>query len=169
MNTMNNGRKPTFFFNTMPTRYHQSWRDKFDSARTKEELDNIKNLCCKNCRFTCGLKLCRFENDYILYREMIDDIRRPKVVYVDKPKPEVFVRSREYKISPQHQCVKSCKTQITKMLKHNLTDEVKDVLAQVSSHIDGARFKRAYNLCVKHNIIKIAETIEKFLATKEVK
>ena len=162
-----NNKKPTRFINNMPTEYHQSFRDNFKSVMSKQELDRLKDLCCKNCHFTCGLKPCAFENDYILYREIIDDIRKPTVVYVDKPDPLKFIprptKEREYKIKPKVKCRQMCKIQITKMSKKEEYKDIREVLSQISEHIEGFRFKRAYNLCIKNNIDKLAKILGEFI------
>ena len=160
-------KKPTRFINNMPTEYHQSFRDNFEYVNSKEELDRLKDLCCKNCRFTCGLKPCAFENDYVLYREIIDEIRKPLVVYSDKPDPKLYIprppKEREYKIKPKVKCRQMCKIQITKMSKKEEHKDILEVLSQISEHVEGFRFKRAYNLCIKNNIDKLAETLGKFI------
>lgn len=161
-------KKPTRFINNMPTEYHQSFRDNFKSVNSKEELDRLKDRCCENCRFTCGLKPCAFENDYILYREIIDEIRKPSVVYSDKPDPKLYIprppeQDRIYKIKPKTDCARVCKGQISKMSKKITDNNVLDILSQVYEHVKGFRFKRAYNICVKNGINNLAKILGKFI------
>ena len=56
-----------------------------------------------------------------------------------------------------------CKIQITKMSKKEEYKDIREVLSQISEHIEGFRFKRAYNLCIKNNIDKLAKILGEFI------
>ena len=66
-------------------------------------------------------------------------------------------------IKPKIKCRQMCKIQITKMSKKEEYKDILGILSQVSEHVEGFRFKRAYNLCIKNNIDKLAETLGKFI------
>ena len=158
--------KPTRPFNTMQTEYHQSYRDAFKDVQTKEELDRLAQKCCNNCIFkqrrTCGLIPCKFENDYQWFRDIIEDVRAPKVIYKNnEPK-------REYKIKPKTQCKRTVKAYITRMSKKASVED-QAVMISIQEHINGERFKRALNLAKKHNFNTIVETINDYIGASAAK
>lgn len=161
--------------------YQQYWIDIFEKVRSKEELDRAFEMACSGYTDESGIKVasgcnrqcscvpykCPVYREYQRWRGIIDDIRKPTVIYVDKPDPKKFmprvVKERAYKIKPKVKCRQICKIQITKMSKKEEYKDVLEVLSQISEHVEGFRFKRAYNLCVKNNIDKLAETLGKFI------
>ena len=161
--------------------YHEYWIDKFEKVRSKEELDRAFEMACDgrtdesgievatgcNRRASCDSRKCPIYREYKRWRNIIDDVRKPTVIYIDKPDPKKFiprpVKERDYKIKPNVKCRQICKIQITKMSKKEEYKDILDTLSKISEHIDGFRFKRAYNLCIKNNIDKLAETLGKFI------
>jgi hypothetical protein len=161
--------------------YQQYWIDKFEKVMSKEELDRAFEMACSGHTDESGIKVatgchrqgscipnkCPIYREYKKWRGIIDTVRKPTVVYVDKPDPKKFIprpiKERDYKIKPKVQCRQMCKIQITKMSKKEEYKNILGVLSQISEHVEGFRFKRAYNLCVKNNIDKLAETLGKFI------
>jgi hypothetical protein len=149
--------------------------------RTKEELDRAMNQICTGLKDNSGntiqtecyhqsrciQRICPIYIEYLKLRNIIDDIRKPTIIYVDKPDPRKFIpkpiKERDYKIKPKVKCRQMCKIQITKMSKKEEYKDILEILSQISEHVEGFRFKRAYNLCVKNNIDKLAETLSKFI------
>lgn len=149
--------------------------------RTKDELDKaFENVCCGlkddngkwimgECfhQATCVQHLCPIYKEYVKLRDIIDDVRRPRVIYVDNPDPRkwrpVVPKEKNYKIKPKVQCRQICKIQIAKMVKKITDENTLSVINQVAEHVEGFRFKRAYNLCVKNQIDNLANTLEKFI------
>lgn len=149
--------------------------------RTKSELDRAMNQICTGLKddsgntiqdgcyhqSRCIQRICPIYIQYLKLRDIIDDIRKPTVIYVDKPDPKKFIprpiKRKARKIKPNTECRRICSIQITKMSKKEEYKDVIEILSQISEHIKGFRFKRAYNLCVKNNINKIAETLGKFI------
>ena len=152
-----------------------------DVPRTKEELTRAFEQICtglkdKNGKWIVGEchhqgkcieYKCPIYKEYIRLYNIIDETRRPKVVYLNEPDPNKFIprpiKERDYKIKPKVQCRQICKIQITKMSKKEEYKDILGILSQVSEHVEGFRFKRAYNLCIKNNIDKLAETLGKFI------
>jgi hypothetical protein len=161
--------------------YQQYWVDTFEKVRSKEELDRSFEMACSGYTDESGIKVamgchrqascipckCPIYREYKRWRGIIDTIRKPTIVYVDEPDPKKFIprpiKERDYKIKPKVQCRQMCKIQITKMSKKEEYKDILEILSQVSEHVEGFRFKRAYNLCVKNNIDKLAETLSKFI------
>ena len=161
--------------------YQQYWIDTFEKVRSKEELDRAFEMACGghidesgvkvatgcNRQATCIPCKCPIYREYKRWRNIIDAVRKPTVIYVDKPDPQKFIprpkKDRDYKIKPRVKCRQMCKIQITKMSKKEEYKGVLEVLSQISEHVEGFRFKRAYNLCIKNNINKLAETLGKFI------
>ena len=162
---MNN--KPTKFFNIMPNGYFQSFRDNFSAVRSQEELDRLKEKCCKNCYFnkigTCGLRPCKFENDYLLYREIIDAIRKPTTVYVEAPKR--LSNTREYNIKPETQCIRTVTSIISKRIKIN-DENITSELLVIKENIEHKRFKRALHYAQKGNFDSIVKVINNYINKK---
>ena len=149
--------------------------------RTKEELDRAMNQICTGLKDNSGntiqtecyhqsrciQRICPIYIEYLKLRNIIDDIRKPTVIYVDKPDPRKFMprpkKEREYKIKPKKNCARVCKIQISRMSKNITDNNVLDILSQVYEHVEGFRFKRAYNICVKNGIYNLAETLGKFI------
>lgn len=161
--------------------YQQYWIDKFEKVMSKEELDRAYEMACGgytdeygvkvangcNRQASCDPSKCPIYREYKRWRNIIDEVRKPKVIYVDRPDPQKFIpkpiKEREYKIKPKVKCRQMCKIQITKMSKKEEYKDILGVLSQISEHIDGFRFKRAYNLCVKNNIDKLAKILGEFI------
>ena len=161
--------------------YQQYWVDTFEKVRSKEELDRAFEMACSGYTDESGIKVssgcnrqgccipykCPIYREYKRWREIIDEVRKPTVIYIGKPDPKKFIprpiMERDYKIKPKVKCRQMCKIQITKMSKKEEYKDILGVLSQISEHIDGFRFKRAYNLCIKNNIDKLAETLGKFI------
>ena len=161
--------------------YQQYWIDTFEKVRSKEELDRAFEMACSGHTDESGVKVapgcnrqgfcipckCPIYREYQRWREIIDDVRKPTVIYVDKPDPRKFMprpkKEREYKIKPKTNCARVCKMQISRMSKNITDNNVLDILSQVYEHVEGFRFKRAYNICVKNGIYNLAETLGKFI------
>ena len=149
--------------------------------RTKEELDRAMDQICTGLKDNCGNIIqtecyhqsrciqhkCPIYKHYLKLRDIIDEIRKPTVIYVNEPDPKKFMprptKERDYKIKPKVKCRQICKIQITKMSKKEEHKDILGLLSQISEHIEGFRFKRAYNLCIKNNIDKLAETLGEFI------
>lgn len=149
--------------------------------RTKEELDRAMNQICTGLKddhgniiqiecyhqSRCIQHKCPIYKQYLKLRDIIDEVRKPIVIYVNEPDPKKFipkpVKERDYKIKPKVKCRQICKIQITKMSKKEEYKDILEVLSQISEHVEGFRFKRAYNLCIKNNIDKLAETLGEFI------
>ena len=161
--------------------YQEYWIDKFENVRSKEELDRAFEMACSGHTDESGIKIangcylqascipykCPIYREYKRWRDIIDEVRKPTIVYVNEPDPKRFipkpVKERDYKIKPKIKCRQICKIQITKMSKKEEYKDILETLSKISEHIDNFRFKRAYNLCVKNNIDKLAETLSKFI------
>ena len=161
--------------------YQQYWIDTFEKVRSKEELGRAFEMACSGHTDESGIRVatgchrqgccipckCPIYREYKRWLSIIDDVRRPRVIYVDAPDPQKYTpivkKEREYKIKPMVKCRQICKAQITKMSKKEEHKDILEVLSQISEHVEGFRFKRAYNLCVKNNIGKLAETLGKFI------
>ena len=161
--------------------YQQYWIDTFEKVRSKEELDRAFEMACSGHTDESGVKVatgcnrqgfcipckCPIYREYQRWKGIIDDVRKPTVIYVDKPDPRKFMprpkKEREYKIKPEKNCARICKIQISRMSKNIADNNVLDVLSQVYEHVKGFRFKRAYNICVKNGIYNLAETLGKFI------
>lgn len=156
--------------------YYQSFIDKFAQVRSKDELTRTFEMCCGglkdkhgheivhgcNKQAFCDQTKCTVYKEYIKWLNIIDDVRKPTVIYVEGPKPQIMeiVHTRKYKIKPQTQCKQILGAQITKMLKHEVD---KDCLYKIKEHVEALRFKRARQLAVKCGFDKIVETIDKFI------
>ena len=161
--------------------YQQYWIDTFEKVRSKEELDRAFEMACSGHTDESGVKVatgcnrqgfcipckCPIYREYQRWKGIIDDVRKPTVIYVDKPDPRKFMprpkKEREYKIKPKVKCRQMCKIRIAKMSKKEEYKDILGILSQVYEHVDGFRFKRAYNLCIKNNIDKLAEILGEFI------
>lgn len=161
--------------------YHQHWLDKFEKVMSKEELDRAFEMACSGHTDESGVKVatgcnrqgccvpykCPIYREYKKWRGIIDTVRKPKVIYINEPDPQKFIprptKEREYKIKPMVKCRQICKAQITRMSKKEEHKNILEILSQISEHVEGFRFKRAYNLCAKNNIDKLAKILGKFI------
>ena len=153
--------------------YYQSFIDKFSQVRSKEELTRTFEMCCgglkdeKGNKIVCGCnkqafccpEKCQVYREYMMWMNIIDVVRKPTVVYVKGKEPKKPNVIREYKISPKTQCKRTVESIITKMKKV----ETNEMLDKIKEHIEGERFKRAYNLAVKSGYDNITRVIEKIL------
>lgn len=109
---------------------------------------------------------CTVYKEYQKWLNIIDDVRKPTVVYVEGPKPVTshILQTRDYKIKPKTQCKQILNIQISKMLKHDEFD--KECLLKIKEHANALRFKRARQLAIKSGFDKIVETVDKFINGK---
>lgn len=161
--------------------YQQYWIDKFEKVMSKEELDRAFEMACSghtdesgvkvatgcNRQASCDPSKCPIYREYKRWRNIIDEVRKPTVVYVDEPDPKKFIprptKERGYEIIPKMKCRRDCKGQITKMAKKEEYKDIIDVLSQIYEHVEHFRFKRAYNLCIKNNIDRLAKILGEFI------
>lgn len=157
--------------------YFQSFIDKFDKVRSKEELTRTFEMCCGGLRdkkgneiihgctrqLMCKQELCPVYKEYMQWYNIIDEVRKPTVVYVNTPKPSYIIHSRKYKIKPVTQCKRTVTTQITKLIKHG---EKIDELNFVKSLVDKGSFKRAKIHAARGGFNTIVETLDKFINGK---
>ena len=157
--------------------YYQSFIDKFEKVRSKEELTRTFEICCGglkdekgreivhgcNRQVTCNEGMCPVYKAYRLWYGIIDEVRRPTVVYVEGEKPSHIVHTRKYKIKPTTQCKRTVTAQITKYIKHG--EKIKE-LNFVQSLIDKDNFKRARIHAARNGFDKIVETLDKFINGK---
>ena len=161
--------------------YQQYWFDIFEKVRSKEELDRAFEMACSGHTDESGIKVasgcnrqancipfkCPIYREYKRWRDIIDDIRKPEIIYVDSPDPRKFIpritKERDYKIKPNVKCRQMCKIQIAKMSKKEEFKDISEILSQILDHVEGFRFKRAYNLCIKNNIDNLTKTLGDFI------
>lgn len=157
--------------------YYQSFIDKFAQVRSKDELTRTFEMCCGglkdedgkeivhgcNRQIACRQEMCPVYKEYMQWLNIIDEVRKPTVVYVEGIKPSYFVHSRKYKISPTTQCKRTVTAQITKYIKHG--DKIEQ-LNFVQTLIDKDNFKRARIHAARAGFDKIVETLDKFINGK---
>lgn len=157
--------------------YYQSFIDKFAQVRSRDELTRTFEMCCGglkdkhgreivhgcNKQAFCNQMKCTVYKEYQKWLNIIDDIRKPTVVYVEGSKPVTshILETRDYKIKPKTQCKQILNIQVAKMLKHDEFD--KECLLKIKEHANALRFKRARQLAIKSGFGKIVETVDKFI------
>lgn len=159
-------------YNVMKNTYWQTYRDLFKDVASRDELDRLKEKCCSGCNraCTCNEEFCRFHRDYLEWREIIDEVRKPKIVYVNvERKPDLTkIGPRKYEISDETKMCRTALIQIAKLKKHGENPDL-DIL---KDHLEKKRYKRALNLSEKKGYDKITETIKglvEYKSKKEVK
>ena len=157
--------------------YFQSFIDKFAQVRSKDELTRTFEICCDglknedgkeivhgcNRQAGCKQELCPVYKEYLQWLNIIDEVRKPTVVYVTGPKPSHVIHTREYKIKPIMQCKRTVTTQITKYIKHG---EKIEELEFIKSLVDKSNFKRAKIHAARAGFDKIVDTLDKFINGK---
>ena len=157
--------------------YFQSFIDKFDKVRSKEELTRTFEMCCGglkdkngkeivhgcNRQVDCRQEICPVYKEYIQWLNIIDEVRKPTVVYVNTPKPSCLIETRKYKIKPTIQCKRTVDSQITKYIKHG---EKVEELEFVRSLVDKGNFKRAKIHAARAGFDKIVNVLDKFINGK---
>ena len=154
--------------------YYQSFIDKFEKVRSKDELTRTFEMCCGGLRdengneivhgcnrqIACKQEMCPVYKEYMKWLNIIDEVRKPTVIYVSGKKPSYIVHARKYKIKPTTQCKRTVSTQITKYIKHG---EKVEQLNFIQSLIDKDNFKRARIHAARGGFDKIVNTLDKFI------
>lgn len=155
--------------------YFQSFIDKFEKVRSKEELTRTFEICCGglkdekgheivhgcNRQIACNELMCPVYKAYQVWYKIIDEVRRPTVVYVEGPKPATLVKHRKYKIKPSIQCAQIVNAQITKLLKH--PDTNKEQALFIKELVNKKSLKRARIHANRAGFNKIVKTLDKFI------
>lgn len=155
--------------------YFQSFIDKFETVRSKEELTRTFEICCCglkdekgreivhgcNRQASCSEGMCPVYKAYRLWFGIIDEVRKPTIVYVEGKTPShIVTHTRKYKIKPVTQCKRTVTAQITKYIKHGQKIEQ---LNFIRALVDKDNFKRARIHAARNGFDKIVETLDKFI------
>lgn len=148
--------------------YQQSFIDRFPKTQSKAELKRVFNMCCDGLRdkegreivhgchnaIYCEQQRCPVYKEYMIWLNIIDEVRKPKTIIVEK-EPE----KRKYNISPEKRMVQNAKKDLN-ALKGLINEEE---LQKINNHLTKGHFAWALKAAQKNKLNKVVKMITPFI------